>query len=69
MMGSVIILNKKCKSCYICLNACPKKLLVKGTTTNREGNFQVEFKDEKNECTGCAICAKRCPDMALEVYR
>ena len=30
----------------------------------------VEDVDEKNECIGCAMCAKRCPDMAItEVWR
>lgn len=30
----------------------------------------VEFDDPKDECVGCAMCAKRCPDMAItEVYR
>jgi len=30
----------------------------------------VEFSDPDGECIGCAMCAKRCPDMAItEVWR
>ena len=37
---------------------------------HRLGDYMVEFDDPKGECIGCAMCAKRCPDMAItEVYR
>jgi len=68
-MGSVTILNNRCKSCYICLQSCPKGLIKKSEKTNRLGDYMVEFVDKNNECVGCAICAKRCPDMAIEVYK
>jgi len=29
----------------------------------------VEFDDKKNECIACAMCAKRCPDLAIEVFK
>ena len=30
----------------------------------------IEFVDKNNECVGCAMCAKRCPDMAIvEVHK
>ena len=28
-----------------------------------------EFDDKNNECIGCAMCAKRCPDIAIEVFK
>ena len=35
-----------------------------------DGNRIVEFDDKNNECLGCAMCAMRCPDLAIkEVYR
>ena len=69
-MGKIIIDNNRCKSCYICTETCPKKLIRKSEKTNRLGDYMVEFDDPKGECIGCAMCAKRCPDMAItEVYR
>ena len=69
-MGKIIIDNNRCKSCYICTTTCPKGLIKKSSKTNRLGDYMVEFDDPKGECIGCAMCAKRCPDMAItEVYR
>ena len=69
-MGKIYIDNSKCKSCYICTETCPKKLIKKSSNTNRLGDYMVEFNDPNGECIGCAMCAKRCPDMAItEVWR
>ena len=38
--------------------------------TNKLGVHVVEFGDPNNECLGCAMCAVRCPDLAItEVYK
>ena len=64
-MNYIKIDKNKCKACYLCMDVCPKKLIVKGDEPNSLGNFPVEFKDEQNECLGCAMCAIRCPDLAI----
>lgn len=69
-MSHIVIDETKCKACYLCINECPKKLIQIGTETNSLGNRTVEFIDPKKECLGCAMCATRCPDLAItEVYR
>ncbi|MBR5554384.1 4Fe-4S binding protein [bacterium] len=69
-MSRIVIDKNKCKACYLCINECPKKLLKIGNETNSLGNHVVEFVDLKKECLGCAMCATRCPDLAItEVYR
>ena len=38
--------------------------------TNKLGDRVVEFCDPNHECLGCAMCATRCPDLAItEVYK
>lgn len=64
-MNYIKIDKKRCKACYLCIDVCPKKLIKKGTEANKLGHFPVEFEDTKNECLGCAMCAMRCPDMAI----
>lgn len=64
-MSHIKIDKNKCKACYLCVDACPKKLIKKGKETNKLGNFLVEFDDDNNECLGCAMCATRCPDLAI----
>ena len=69
-MSHIILDETKCKACYLCINECPKKLLRVGSKTNNLGDHLVEFYDTNHECIGCAMCATRCPDLAItEVYR
>ena len=69
-MSYITIDSKKCKACYLCIRECPKKLIKISEATNNLGNNVVEFCDPNNECFGCAMCATRCPDLAItEVYR
>jgi len=64
-MPKVIIDVKKCKSCYICVEACPKKVLKVSEKIGKTGNGVVEFVDIDNKCIGCALCARSCPDLAI----
>ena len=69
-MGHIIIDKDRCKACYLCINECPKELLQIGEELNSLGAKVVEFNDPQNSCIGCAMCATRCPDMAIvEVNR
>ena len=64
-MSYIEIDKSKCKSCYLCIEACPKKLIVKGQDMGKTGQYTVEFEDKKNNCLGCAKCAMVCPDIAI----
>ena len=69
-MSRIVIDKDKCKACYLCIKECPKNLIKVSDETNRLGNHVVEFCDANNECLGCAMCATRCPDLAItEVYK
>lgn len=64
-MSYITINNEKCKSCYLCIDVCPKKLIKKSNIIGKTGNYIVEFKDNHNECLGCCSCAMICPDIAI----
>ena len=64
-MSYITIDKSKCKSCYLCVDVCPKKLIKKGTVTGKAGEFIAEFDDKNKECLGCAQCAMVCPDLAI----
>lgn len=70
-MSRIVIDKNRCKACYLCIKECPKHLIkISETQTNNLGNSVVEFCDPNSECLGCAMCATRCPDLAItEVYR
>ena len=67
-MGKLEIKTDWCKSCSICIDVCPRKVLAIGDRINSQGYNYVVFTDD-GTCTGCAICAEICPDVLIEVYR
>ena len=69
-MAHIVIDDNKCKSCYLCIEACPKKLLKVSSRVGKTGSNVVEFIDVSNQCIGCGLCAMTCPDLAIiEVHK
>ncbi len=64
-MSCITIDKTKCKSCYLCINACPLNLIQKSNIASDSGNLLVEFIDKDSKCLGCKQCATVCPDLAI----
>lgn len=68
-MGKVIVKVERCKGCGYCIGACSNgNLFIDGKSRNSSGYSIAAFNDEE-DCSGCALCAEICPDVALEVFR
>ncbi|MFH0828541.1 MAG: 4Fe-4S dicluster domain-containing protein [Candidatus Omnitrophota bacterium] len=67
-MAKIIIDLEKCKGCFLCVEACPKKLIKLDEKLNKKGVNPVKFSGE-DECVGCCFCAMICPDCCIEVYK
>ena len=59
MKKAELSINDWCKSCGICAAFCGPKALV------WESGEKPRFLPEK--CSGCKLCALRCPDFAIQV--
>lgn len=68
-MGKIVIDENTCKSCALCVQACPFHLIRISNQINSKGYCAAEFNDPEEKCTGCTLCAITCPDVAIEVYR
>jgi 2-oxoglutarate ferredoxin oxidoreductase subunit delta len=68
-MNKIVINEKFCKGCELCVHACPFKLIRISERINTKGYYPAEFVDPEKKCTGCTLCAITCPDVAIEVYR
>ena len=64
-MSHIEIDCSKCKSCYLCVDVCPKKLIKPEGEVGKSGQNTVLFDDKNNECLACAQCALVCPDLAI----
>ena len=64
----VVIAQKRCKGCRLCIDACPKHVLeLDRDAVNALGHHPVRLLDAA-ACTSCALCARVCPDAVLTIY-
>lgn len=66
--GRIEIEFERCKSCELCIPACPKDCIRIGTGRNPHGYAAAVFA-RPDDCTGCAACAQSCPDVCIRVWR
>ncbi|MBI5903400.1 MAG: 4Fe-4S binding protein [Deltaproteobacteria bacterium] len=60
ILPRIVINEKLCKGCSICVDFCPTNVLeMRGTV--------VAVKDLA-ACTRCQLCDLRCPDFAIQVF-
>jgi len=68
-MAKLTFKTDLCKGCGLCVDACPKKILVIAKEKiNLKGYSPVEVTDE-SLCIACAFCATMCPDTIITVER
>jgi 2-oxoglutarate ferredoxin oxidoreductase subunit delta len=68
MKGMIIIDRELCKGCAYCVDACLLGVIIIDNAFNEKGFFPACPKNLE-KCTGCAMCAQMCPEVAIEVYR
>ena len=67
-MAELKFRKERCKGCGICVETCPKGVIVIGEEINRLGYPTVTVV-EPDKCTGCALCAEMCPDIVILVFK
>ena len=67
-MARVEIISERCKSCQYFIKFCPKGVLALGDKVNSKG-YEYVVPVNKDACIACCMCARICPDGAIEVYK
>lgn len=57
---SVALDSRKCKACWICIDACPRQVI--GRVNLPWHKHAIFVNSEK--CSGCLTCLKKCPHGA-----
>jgi 2-oxoglutarate ferredoxin oxidoreductase subunit delta len=68
MKGRITIRADRCKACLLCIEVCQREAIVRGVNLSPSGYAPVVAVEDAG-CTGCALCAIRCPEAAIEVER
>jgi len=69
MRGTITVDEARCKGCALCVNVCPKKIILIADHFNPQGYRPAKLVDPTGFCTGCLLCSTVCPDVAITVYR
>ena len=67
-MTKVVFDEEKCKGCELCVQFCPRKVIVMADRINAKGYHPAVLAEEEN-CISCWICARMCPDAVIEVFK
>lgn len=66
-MGFIVQIDiERCKGCGLCVEECPRDLLVMSKSLSPAGAHIVTTRSREG-CTGCLHCAIICPDAAIEI--
>ncbi|MDR1216427.1 MAG: 4Fe-4S binding protein [Treponema sp.] len=65
--GKIEIDRELCKGCYLCIRACPVKVLSKEDAANSAGTYPV-IASNMEKCIACGNCYAVCPDVCIAVY-
>jgi len=61
-----VVIEDRCKGCYLCVNVCPRKVLSQGSKLNRYG-YRIVVVENPDKCVGCRLCEYICPDFAIYI--
>jgi 2-oxoglutarate ferredoxin oxidoreductase subunit delta len=62
------IATERCKGCGLCIDVCPKHVLVLDEAIVNEHGYHPVRLTDAGACTSCALCARICPDAVFTVY-
>jgi 2-oxoglutarate ferredoxin oxidoreductase subunit delta len=64
--GRVFVIPQRCKGCELCVNFCPRGVLLTSEQTNAKGYHIPDIAPGKEgDCVHCQFCTLICPEFAI----
>ena len=65
--GDVYIIKERCKGCGLCIEYCPKGVLIESEQINEKGYHIPMLVEEPplKICVNCEYCMYICPEFAI----
>lgn len=68
-MPKVSFDKERCKGCALCVEACPKKIVILSKEKMNAKGFHPAEVVEEEKCIACGFCATMCPDVVIRVEK
>ncbi len=68
-MNRVTFNSERCKGCGLCVDACPKGIVVILTDKLNSKGYHPAAISDQEKCIACAMCATMCPDSVIKVEK
>lgn len=68
-MNRVTFNKQLCKGCGLCVDSCPKKILVLNKNEINAKGYHPAMITDQEACIACAMCAMMCPDVVIKVEK
>lgn len=68
-MARIIVDDRYCKGCGLCVDVCPARCITLDAGALTDKGYHPAVLSDESLCTGCASCALMCPDVAITVER
>jgi 2-oxoglutarate ferredoxin oxidoreductase subunit delta len=68
-MSRIIVSERYCKGCGLCIDVCPKAIIVLDPEVLTDKGYHPATLTDESKCTACANCALICPEVAITVER
>ncbi len=64
--GQVYLIPERCKGCQLCIEFCPRGVLMISQQANYKGyHFPEIAPGKESDCVHCEFCTLVCPEFAI----
>lgn len=68
-MKSITFDVEFCKGCELCIDACPKKIIVLDEDKINQNGYRPATVKDADACTACGQCYAICPHVVIKIEK